>query len=128
MIVYITGTEYIDEINDEIKYRIRNICRLGAHIVISNFSGFDKLALKFLRSIEYPHVTVYQTINTESYGYPLKNVGNYPAPNIEMSRIADYMLAIHNGTKEVGANIKRMSSSKVRVITVPRIARLRLVR
>ncbi len=128
MIVFFTGTEYIDELNNEIKYRIQNVCRLNANIVIGNYSGFDRLALQFLRSIEYPHVTVYQTINTESYGYPIKNVGRYPAQDIEMSRIADYMLAIHNGTKGVAASIKRMPANRARIVIVPRTAKLRVVR
>ncbi|MEG4838344.1 hypothetical protein [Microcoleus sp. B9-D4] len=128
MIVFFTGTEYIDRLNDEIKWRIQNVCRLNAEIVIGNYSGFDKLALQFLQQIGYQKVTVYQTINTESYGYPLKYVGKYPAMDEHMARIADYMLAVHNGTKGVSANIQRMHPSKVRIITLPRNAKLRVIR
>ncbi len=118
MKVFFTGTENLQSLNPENLTRIHNICNLNANILIGNYRGFDQLALAFLSIIEYPNVTVYETGSKLSFGYRLINAGKYPAQDIEMSRQADFMLAIHDGSRGVAANIKRMPANKVRIIHI----------
>ena len=118
MKVFFTGTENLRSLTAEIIHRIDNVCNLKATILIGNYRGFDQLALKYLRSIEYPNVTVYETGSKLGFGYQIINAGRYPAQDIEMSRLADFMLAVHDGSRGVAANIKRMPASKVRIIHV----------
>ncbi len=118
MKVFFTGTENLQKLTPEIIHRINNVCGLKADILIGNYRGFDQLALKYLRSIEYPKVTIYETGSRLSFGYPVVNAGRYPAQDIEMSKLADFMLAVHDGSRGVAANIKRMPSHKIRIIHV----------
>ena len=118
MKVFFTGTENLQSLNPEILTRIHNVCNLNANILIGNYQGFDQLALAFLSVIEYSNLTVYETGSKLSFGYRIINAGRYPAQDIEMSRQADFMLAIHDGSRGVAANIKRMPPSKVTIIHV----------
>ncbi|MFB2970376.1 hypothetical protein ACE1CD_15490 [Aerosakkonema sp. BLCC-F183] len=120
MKVFLTGTENLKslDINPEIKERIDNICRLNAEILIGNYRGFDRLALAYLRSLNYPNVTVYETGSKLNFGYNLVNVGRYPLQDIRMSELADFMLAVHDGSKGVERNLKRMPANKIRLIRV----------
>ncbi len=118
MKVFFTGTENLTSLTPEIIHRINNVCNLNATILIGNYRGFDQLALRYLRSIEYPNVTVYETGSRQSFGYQLINLGTYPRQDIEMSRLADFMLAVHDGSLGVNRNIKRMPANKVRIIKV----------
>ena len=118
MKVFFTGTENLQSLNSEIFTRIHNVCNLNANILIGNYRGFDQLALAFMSIIEYPNVTVYETGSSLNFGYRIINAGKYPAQDIEMSRQADFMLAIHDGSRGVAANIKRMPANKVRIIHI----------
>ena len=118
MKVFFTGTENLQSLNSEILTRIHKVCNLNAQIVIGNYRGFDQLALRYLRSIEYPNVTIYETGSRLSFSYQIINAGRYPAQDIEMSRQADFMFAVHDGSRGVEANIKRIPPSKVRIIHV----------
>jgi hypothetical protein len=123
MKVFFTGTENLKSltVNPELITRINNICQLKADILIGNYRGFDQLALAYLKTINYPHVTVFETGSHLSFGYPLINVGKYPAQDIYMSQQADFMLAVHDGTKGVERNLKRMPKSKIRLILIQKI-------
>lgn len=118
--VFFTGTENLKSltVNPEIIPRINNVCQLKADILIGNYRGFDQLTLAYLRKINYPHVTVYETGSNLSFNYPLINVGRYPAQDIYMSQQADFILAVHDGTKGVEKNLKRMPQSKIRLILI----------
>lgn len=118
MKVFFTGTENLRELNSEIVQRINNVCNLKARILIGNYRGFDQLALRYLRSLNYPHVTVYETGSKLSFGYEIINAGKYPAQDIKMSQLADFMLAVHDGSRGVARNLKRMPSEKIRLIRV----------
>jgi len=118
MKIFLTGTENLKSLNPEIIHRINNICTLNAEILIGNYRGFDQLALAYLQSLNYPKVTVCETGSGISFGYKLINVGKYPAQDIYMSRAADYMLAVHDGSKGVARNLKRMPANKIRLITI----------
>jgi hypothetical protein len=120
MKVFLTGTENLKSLTDnpEIIFWIKNFCQLNAHFLIGNYRGFDQLTLAYLKTINYPHVTVFETGSHLSFGYPLINVGKYPAQDIEMSQQADFMLAVHDGTKGVERNLKRMPKSKIRLILI----------
>ena len=118
MKVFFTGTENLYKLTPEITCRIDNVCNLDAHILIGNYRGFDQLALRYLRSNGYPHVTVYETGSKLSFGYQLLNVGSYPKQDILMSNLADFMLAIHDGSKGVERNLGRMPSNRIRIIRV----------
>ncbi|PSB49759.1 hypothetical protein C7B67_16415 [filamentous cyanobacterium Phorm 6] len=110
MKVFFTGTENLRS--------LRGVCNLKAEILIGNYRGFDQLALRYLRSIEYPNVKVYETGSQLGFGYQIINANRYPAQDIEMSRIADFMLAVHDGSRGVARNLRRMPSNKVRIIQV----------
>ncbi|MDQ2096741.1 MAG: hypothetical protein QQW96_03740 [Tychonema bourrellyi B0820] len=118
MKVFFTGTSNLESLTPEIIQRINNVCNLKAEILIGNYRGFDQLALRYLRSIEYPNVTVYETGSRLGFGYSIINVGTYPAQDIAMSKAADFMLAIHDGNISVTRNLKRMPSQKIRIIRV----------
>ena len=118
MKVFLTGTENLRSLNAEIIGRIDNICKLNGQILIGNYRGFDQLALKYLQSIAYPHVTVYETGSKMRFGYRLFDVGRYPKQDILMSELADFMLAIQDDSKGVDRNLKRMPKNKIRLILV----------
>ncbi len=118
MKVFFTGTENLRSLNPETLTRIHNVCNLNANILIGNYRGFDQLALALLSIIEYSNVTVYETGSKLGFGYRIINAGKYPAQDIEMSRQADFMLAIHDGSRGVAANIKRMPANKIRIVRV----------
>ncbi len=118
MKVFFTGTENLRSLTPEIIHRISNVCNLNATILIGNYRGFDQLALRYLRSIEYPNVTVYETGSKINLGYQIINAGRYPAQDIAMSQAADFMLAVHDGSRGVARNLERMPSNKVRIIQV----------
>lgn len=119
MQVFITGTERLEKLNDEICTRIHNIITLDATILIGNYRGFDLLALRFLNSLEYPKVKVYETGTKLGFGYPIINAGRYPAQDIAMSQAADYMLAVYDGLSYgVKGNLRRMPANKTRIIYV----------
>jgi hypothetical protein len=71
MKVFLTGTEYLQNMNCEMWTRIHNITRLYAEILVRNYHGFDQLALLFLNFLEYPKVTVFETGNRLSLGYSI---------------------------------------------------------
>ncbi|MEG4497010.1 hypothetical protein QUB05_07365 [Microcoleus sp. F10-C6] len=119
MKVFLTGTEYLQKMNNEMWTKIHNITKLEVEILIGNYRGFDKLALTFLTILQYPNVTVYETGSNLSFGYPLVFVGRYPAQDILMSKQANYMLAVYDGkSRGVRANLKRMSPNRIRIIRV----------
>jgi len=119
MKVFLTGTEYLQKMNGEMWTRIHNITQLDAEILIGNYRGFDKLALTFLTILQYPNVTVYETGNRLSFGYPLIFVARYPAQDIFMSKQADFMLAVYDGKSHgVRANLTRMLPNRIRIIRV----------
>lgn len=118
MKVFFTGTENLRSLTPEIIQRINNVCNLKARIIIGNYRGFDQLALRYLRSLNYPHVTVYETGSRLSFGYEIINAGKYPAQDIKMSQLADFMLAVYDGSRGVATNLKRMPSEKIRLIRV----------
>ena len=118
MKIFFTGTENLRSLTPEILTRINNVCNLRAKILIGNYRGFDQLALRYLRSINYPHVTVYETGSKLNFGYQVIDAGRYPAQDIKMSQLADFMLAVHDGSRGVARNIERMPSNKVRIIRV----------
>jgi hypothetical protein len=118
MKVFFTGTENLKSLNLDIIERINTICKMDGEILIGNYRGFDQLALQYLRLINYPKVTVYETGSKLDFGYKLINAGKYPQQDIKMSQEADYMLAVHDGTKGVAANLARMPRNKIRIIKV----------
>lgn len=119
MQVFLTGTERLEKMNAEMWTRIHNITKLNATILIGNYRGFDQLALAFLNILEYRNVKVYETGSGLSFGYPIINVGRYPRQDIEMSRSADYMLAVYDGLSYgVKANLRRMPAERTRIIYV----------
>jgi hypothetical protein len=120
MKVFFTGTENLKSlrVNPEILQRINKVVELKAEILIGNYRGFDQLALTYLRSINYPHVMVYETGTKLSFGYRLVDAGKYPAQDILMSKEADYMLAVHDGSRSVERNLQRMPMNKIRLIRV----------
>jgi hypothetical protein len=118
MKIFFTGTENLRSLTPEIIQRIDNIRNLGGHILIGNYRGFDQLALKYLRSVNYPHVRVYETGSKLSFGYQLIDAGRYPRQDILMSQLADFMLAVHDGSKGVERNLNRMPNEKIRLIKV----------
>lgn len=119
MQVFLTGTERLDKMNAEMWTRIHNITKLNATILIGNYRGFDQLALAFLKILEYRNVKVYETGSGLSFGYPIIDAGRYPAQDIEMSRSADYMLAVYDGLSfGVKANLRRMPAERTRIIYV----------
>ncbi|MEG4587218.1 hypothetical protein QUA54_18660 [Microcoleus sp. MOSTC5] len=119
MKVFLTGTEHLQKMNDEMWTRIHNITKLDAEILIGNYPGFDQLALVFLTILRYPKVAVYETGSNLSFEYPLVFVGQYPAQDIFMSKQADYMLAVYDGkSRGVAANLQRMPSNRIRIIRV----------
>ncbi|MBD2386017.1 hypothetical protein [Cylindrospermum sp. FACHB-282] len=118
MKVFFTGTENLKSLNLEIIERINTICKLEGEILIGNYRGFDQLALTYLKLIGYPNVTIYETGSKLSFGYQLVDAGKYPAQDIKMSQEADFMLAVHDGSKGVATNLGRMPRNRIRVITV----------
>ena len=119
MQVFLTGTERLKKMNAEMWTRIHNITELKATILIGNYRGFDQLALVFLNTLEYHNVKVYETGSSLSFGYPVINVSRYPRQDIEMSRAADYMLAVYDGLSYgVKANLRRMPPNRIRIIRV----------
>jgi hypothetical protein len=119
MKVFFNGTEYLQKLTPEIMTRIFKVTKLDAEIMIGNYRGFDELALAFLFILEYPNVRVYETGSKVSFGYPIVNVGRYPAQDIAMSQTADYMLAIYDGkSRGVAANLQRMPENRIRIIRV----------
>ncbi|MEY3867531.1 MAG: hypothetical protein RLZZ338_1422 [Cyanobacteriota bacterium] len=119
MKVFITGTEHLSVLNDEIILRLDNIIRLNADILIGNYKGVDQLVLRYLSNQKYSNVTVVETGSRLSFGYQIINVGRYPQQDIWMSQEADYMLAIHDGkSRGVAANLRRMPSEKIRLVLV----------
>ena len=123
MKVFFTGSESLKRIPPKVSLRIVKVMTLNAEILIGNLSDFDEIALRMLFLLEYPRVTVYQTGDKDSMGYPIvfcnPNLGYYPAQDIAMSRAADYMLAVYDGkSPRVAANLKRMSENRIRLITV----------
>jgi hypothetical protein len=61
MKVFITGTENLATLNDEIILRLDNLIKLNADILIGNYRGADQIVLRYLQSKNYPHVTVVET-------------------------------------------------------------------
>ncbi|MEG4170634.1 hypothetical protein [Microcoleus sp. S13_C3] len=126
MQVFLTGTERLEKMNEEMWTRIHNIMKLTATILIGNYRGFDQLALAFLNVLEYPNVKVYEAGSGIGFGYPIIDAGRYPRQDILMSRSlrarsasADYMLAVHDGLSYgVKANLRRMPAEKTRIIYV----------
>jgi hypothetical protein len=119
MKVFLTGTEKLQTMNRQMWTRIHNITRLNAEILVGNYHGFDQLALLFLNFLEYPKVTVFETGSRLSFGYPIVNVGRYPAQDIFMSKEADFMLAVYDGkSRGVAANLRRMPANRIRIIRI----------
>jgi hypothetical protein len=119
MKVFFTGTENLEILNREMSLRICKVMELKAEILIGNYPGFDQLALAFLHTLEYPNVTIYETGSKLSFGYPIVNVGRYPAQDIAMSQQADYMLAVYDGkSRGVAANLRRVPENRIRIIRV----------
>ncbi|MEG3933784.1 MULTISPECIES: hypothetical protein [unclassified Microcoleus] len=119
MQVFLTGTERLEKMNAEMWTRIHNITKLNATILIGNYRGFDQLALAFLNVLEYRNVKVYETGSGLSFGHQIIDVGRYPRQDIEMSRSADYMLAVYDGLSYgVKANLRRMPAERTRIIYV----------
>ncbi|MEG5175570.1 hypothetical protein [Microcoleus sp. B3-D7] len=117
MKVFFTGTENLQDFTPEIVMRIFKVTQLNAEILISNYRGFDQLTLGFLYILEYPKVTVSETGSNLTFGYPIVNVGQYPAPDIAMSEEADFMLAVCDGkSPRVTANLQRMPKNRIRLI------------
>ncbi|HLO85480.1 MAG TPA: hypothetical protein VK203_10820 [Nostocaceae cyanobacterium] len=121
MKVFFTGTENLITVNPEVIMRIRNVINLNAHILIGNYRGFDQWCLQYLKSLQYPHVTVFETGSKLSFGYELLDVGKYPAQDIHMAKTAGWILAIDRKDKPspgVQRNIKRLPPNHVRVVYV----------
>jgi|GEM_PF-1416277 len=119
MQVFLSGTERLEKMNEEMWTKIHNIIKLNATILIGNYRGFDQLALAFLNVLEYPNVKVYEAGSGIGFGYPIIDAGRYPRQDILMSRSADYMLAVHDGLSYgVKANLRRMPAEKTRIIYV----------
>lgn len=119
MKVFLTGTEHLQKMNDEMWTRIHNITKLDAEILIANYRGFDQLALVFLTILRYPKVTVYETGSNLSFGYKLVFVGRYPAQDIFMSKL---IICLRFTTAKVAefkpANLTRMPPNRIRIIRV----------
>ncbi|MEG5048926.1 hypothetical protein [Microcoleus sp. B4-C1] len=117
MKVFFTGPDKLEIIQPQVSLRICKVIDLNAEILVGNFSDFDEIALGILFVLEYPNVTVYQSGNKNNLGYPMVNVGQYPAPDIPMSAEADFMLAVCDGkSPRVTANLQRMPKNRIRLI------------
>lgn len=123
MKVFFTGPESLKRIPPEVSLRIVKVMALNAETLIGKLSNFDEIALRMLFVLEYPRVTIYQTRDKDSMGYPIvfcnPELGYYLAQDIAISRAADYMLAVYDGkSPRVAANLKRMPENRIRLITV----------
>jgi len=119
MKVFFTGTERIQSFNRETLDRIYKVTQLNAEILIGNYRGFDELALTFLFFLKYRKVTIYDAGGKITFGYPVVDVGRYPAQDIAMSKAADYMLAVYDGkSRGVAANLQRMPQNRIRIIRI----------
>jgi len=117
MKVFFTDPKSLKRIPPEVSLRIVKVMTLNAEILIGNLSDFDEIALGMLFLLEYPRVTVYQTGDKDSMGYPIVTVGQHPAPDIAMSEEADFMLAVCDGKSlRVTANVQRMPPERIRLI------------
>ena len=91
----LTGSENISVLNAEAKSRLDTIMSKGFHIVCGNYRGADQAMLSYLQAAGYKNVIVYETGTKLSFGFAVKNVGRYPAQDIEMRR-SQYCLALYD--------------------------------
>lgn len=119
MQVFITATERCVKLTPELQQRLDNIISLDAKILIGNYKGGDQTILSYLRKVGYKNVQVIETGSRLTFGFPLMEVGRYPAQDIYMSKQADYMLAVHDGkSKGVKANLNRFPKDKTRLVYI----------
>ena len=106
MKVMLTGSEHISALNVEAKSRLDTIISKGFHIVCGNYRGADQAMLSYLQATGYKNVTVYETGTKLSFGFAVKDVGRYPAQDIEMQK-SDFLFALYDGkSKGTLRNIK----------------------
>ncbi|MCT7992501.1 alpha-ketoglutarate-dependent dioxygenase AlkB [Laspinema olomoucense] len=73
----------------------------SSEILVGSLPGFDRPTITHLRSKKYPSVFIYNMGNENvPQTYPVRNVGNEPAPLMEMLEEADYLLLATNGTEK----------------------------
>ncbi len=110
--VVISGSRSIKSLSSEAIQRINNIMELGFEILVGDAYGVDAQVQRYLKSRNYPHVTVYHT------GYRPRNnagfmcvkvAGSYTQRDEFMCDSADYGLAIWDGSSPgTKRNIERL--------------------
>ena len=121
----ISGSRNIKTLNPEVINSLNKIIELEFEIIIGDCYGIDTLIQRYLKSRNYQKVTVYHIGN-----HPRNNLGfntvkvqgkSYKDKDIAMCRIANYGLAIWDGSRGIIyyartgtlANINRVKKTKI---------------